>query len=183
MAATRSRRRGAPGPRCDQSNSRSFPNMSISLSKSEYLPRCVCASTPADWMERTQTRPGSRPLLSVQGPRPGDGAMPTGDRRPGRSQTATGVLIPRRSERTSTMVPGMTERERLITDMQRLEWLCDAVIGPARSSGRRPPRIGSPAEAPWVPHPYRGDETRNHEAQRTWFRGRLRTGKRQEEEA
>ena len=29
------------------------------------------------------------------------------------------------------MVPGMTERERLITDMQRLEWLCDAVIGQA----------------------------------------------------
>ena len=85
--------------------------------------------------------------------------MPTGNRRPGRSPTATEVLIPRRSERTSTMVPGMTERERLITDMQRLEWLCDAVIGPARSSGRRPPRIGSPAEAPWVPPPYRGDAT------------------------
>ena len=59
-------------------------------------------------------------------------------------------VIPWRSERTATMVPGMTERERLIADMQRLEWLCDAVIGPARSSGRRPPRTGSPAEAPWM---------------------------------
>ena len=32
------------------------------------------------------------------------------------------------------MVPGMTERERLIADMRRLEWLSDAVIGPARMS-------------------------------------------------
>ena len=30
------------------------------------------------------------------------------------------------------MGPGMTERERLSTDTQRLEWLCDTVIGPAR---------------------------------------------------
>ena len=48
------------------------------------------------------------------------------------------------------MVPGLTERERLIADMQRLEWLCDAVIGPARSSERRPPRMGRHAEAPWM---------------------------------
>ena len=45
------------------------------------------------------------------------------------------------------MVPGMTERERLMTEVQRLEWLCDAVIGPARSSGRRPPRMGSLVDA------------------------------------
>lgn len=30
------------------------------------------------------------------------------------------------------MVPGMTERERLAVDLRRLEWLSDAVIGPAR---------------------------------------------------
>lgn len=30
------------------------------------------------------------------------------------------------------MVPGMTERDRLVSDMQRLEWLSDAVLGPAR---------------------------------------------------
>jgi hypothetical protein len=53
---------------------------------------------------------------------------------------ATEILIPLRSERTSTMVPGMTERERLIRNTQRIEWLCDAAIGPARSSGRRPER-------------------------------------------
>jgi hypothetical protein len=62
------------------------------------------------------------------------------------AQRATEALIPLRSERTSTMVPGMTERERLIRDTQRIEWLSDAVIGPARSSGRRPPRIGSPVD-------------------------------------
>ena len=32
----------------------------------------------------------------------------------------------------SPMVPGMTERERLATDVQRLEWLADAVRGPTR---------------------------------------------------
>jgi hypothetical protein len=53
------------------------------------------------------------------------------------------VLIPRRSERTATMVPGMTERERLIRDMQRLEWLCDVALGPARSTRQRPARFGS----------------------------------------
>lgn len=30
------------------------------------------------------------------------------------------------------MVPGMTERDRRIADMQRLEWLADARFGPAR---------------------------------------------------
>lgn len=30
------------------------------------------------------------------------------------------------------MVPGMTERERLAGDVQRLEWLADAVRGPTR---------------------------------------------------
>jgi hypothetical protein len=29
------------------------------------------------------------------------------------------------------MVPGMTERDRRIADVQRLEWLADAVVGPA----------------------------------------------------
>jgi hypothetical protein len=29
------------------------------------------------------------------------------------------------------MVPGMTERERRAADVQRLEWLADAVLGPA----------------------------------------------------
>ena len=48
------------------------------------------------------------------------------------------------------MVPGLTERERLIADKQRLEWLSDEVIGPARFSGRRPQRVGSHAEAPWM---------------------------------
>jgi hypothetical protein len=32
------------------------------------------------------------------------------------------------------MVPGMTERDRRIADAQRLEWLADAVVGPARMS-------------------------------------------------
>jgi hypothetical protein len=32
------------------------------------------------------------------------------------------------------MVPGMTERERRVADLQRLEWLADAVVGPARVS-------------------------------------------------
>ena len=42
------------------------------------------------------------------------------------------------------MVPGMTERERLAADAQRLEWLADARLGPLRPragpvvpSGRR----------------------------------------------
>jgi hypothetical protein len=30
------------------------------------------------------------------------------------------------------MVPGMSERERLAADMQRLEWLADATLGPGR---------------------------------------------------
>jgi hypothetical protein len=29
------------------------------------------------------------------------------------------------------MVPGISERERLVADMQRLEWLADAYAGPA----------------------------------------------------
>ncbi|MDF3042509.1 MAG: hypothetical protein K0Q71_5215 [Thermomicrobiales bacterium] len=39
------------------------------------------------------------------------------------------------------MVPGMSERERLAADVQRLEWLADAVLGPAQLP--RPP--GPPA--------------------------------------
>ena len=39
------------------------------------------------------------------------------------------------------MVPGMTERERLAADVQRLEWLADATLGPAQLA--RPP--GPPA--------------------------------------
>jgi hypothetical protein len=31
------------------------------------------------------------------------------------------------------MVPGMTERERLATDVRRLEWLADATLGPVGS--------------------------------------------------
>jgi hypothetical protein len=34
--------------------------------------------------------------------------------------------------RNNTMVPGMTERERRIADMQRLAWLADATLGPTR---------------------------------------------------
>jgi hypothetical protein len=30
------------------------------------------------------------------------------------------------------MVPGMTERERRAAELQRLEWLADATLGPAR---------------------------------------------------
>jgi hypothetical protein len=30
------------------------------------------------------------------------------------------------------MVPGMTERDRRIADMQRLAWLADATVGPTR---------------------------------------------------
>jgi hypothetical protein len=82
------------------------------------------------------------------------------------------------------MVPGMAERDRLIGDTQRLEWLDDAVTGPARSSGRHPTRIGSPADALWVPLTVgSGDATRNHDALSTGFRCGLRPGKRQEEEA
>ena len=55
-------------PRLGQSNSRSFPNLSNPSPQSEYLPRCVCASAPADWMDRTHTSPGSRPLPSIQEP-------------------------------------------------------------------------------------------------------------------
>jgi hypothetical protein len=39
------------------------------------------------------------------------------------------------------MVPGMTERERHAADMQRLEWLADAMLGPTQLP--RPP--GPPA--------------------------------------
>jgi hypothetical protein len=38
----------------------------------------------------------------------------------------------------SPMVPGLSERERRAADVQRLKWLADAVLGPARSSGGRP---------------------------------------------
>ena len=37
----------------------------------------------------------------------------------------------------SEMVPGMFERERLAADMQRLEWLAAAMLGPGRSSRLR----------------------------------------------
>ena len=39
------------------------------------------------------------------------------------------------------MVPGMTERERLAADVQRLQWLADASLGPTHLP--RPP--GPPA--------------------------------------
>ena len=39
------------------------------------------------------------------------------------------------------MVPGLSERERRAADVQRLEWLADAVLGPARSSAGHPSRI------------------------------------------
>jgi hypothetical protein len=41
------------------------------------------------------------------------------------------------------MVPGMTERERLAADVQRLEWLADAALGPRRFS--RPLRPAVPS--------------------------------------
>jgi hypothetical protein len=41
------------------------------------------------------------------------------------------------------MVPGMTERERLAGDVQRLEWLADAVRGPTQL-----PRLSSPPTVP-----------------------------------
>jgi hypothetical protein len=41
------------------------------------------------------------------------------------------------------MVPGMTERERLAADAQRLEWLADATLRPARIS--RPARPAVPS--------------------------------------
>jgi hypothetical protein len=41
------------------------------------------------------------------------------------------------------MVPGMTERERLVADVQRLEWLADATLGPGGFS--RPPRPAVPS--------------------------------------
>jgi len=78
------------------------------------------------------------------------------------------------------MVPGLSERERRIADVQRQEWLADAVLGPTGSSGRRPSRMANSAEAPRIPLPYRGDATRSHEAQGTgFFRGLLLTRKRQ----
>jgi hypothetical protein len=78
------------------------------------------------------------------------------------------------------MVPGLSERERRVADVQRLEWLADAVLGPTRYSGGRPSRIASSAEASRVPPATRGDATRGHEAQSTGFlRSLLRTGKRQ----
>jgi hypothetical protein len=41
------------------------------------------------------------------------------------------------------MVPGMTERERLAADVQRLEWLADATLGPRLLSP--PPRLSIPS--------------------------------------
>jgi hypothetical protein len=41
------------------------------------------------------------------------------------------------------MVPGMTKRERLAADVQRLEWLADATLGPRRLS--RLPRPAVPS--------------------------------------
>jgi hypothetical protein len=35
------------------------------------------------------------------------------------------------------MIPGMSERERLAADMERLEWLADAALGPRRLSRAR----------------------------------------------
>lgn len=35
------------------------------------------------------------------------------------------------------MVPGMSERERLAADIQRLEWLADVTLGPGRLSQAR----------------------------------------------
>jgi hypothetical protein len=78
------------------------------------------------------------------------------------------------------MVPGLSERERRAADVQRLEWLADAVLGPTRCSGGRPLRIAGSAEAPRDPPANRGDAKRSQEAQISGFlRGLLRTGKRQ----
>jgi hypothetical protein len=77
------------------------------------------------------------------------------------------------------MVPGLSERERLATDVQRLEWLADAVLGPTRPSGGRASRFGGSAEAPPVPPPYRRNASRSHKVQSAWFRGLLRREKRQ----
>jgi hypothetical protein len=33
------------------------------------------------------------------------------------------------------VVPGMTERDRRAADLQRLEWLADAALGPTRTLG------------------------------------------------
>ena len=41
------------------------------------------------------------------------------------------------------MVPGMSERERLAADMQRLEWLADALLGPRQLSRPRRPAVPS----------------------------------------
>jgi hypothetical protein len=41
------------------------------------------------------------------------------------------------------MVPGMSERERLAADMQRLEWLADVMLGPGQPSRPREPAIPS----------------------------------------
>jgi hypothetical protein len=79
-----------------------------------------------------------------------EASAPSGGRPTGRSSDCDSGTHPAALREDITMVPGLTERERLIADTRRLEWLCDAVIGPVLSSGRRPPRIGSPAGAPWV---------------------------------
>ena len=41
------------------------------------------------------------------------------------------------------MVPGMTERQRLGVDVQRLEWLAHATLGPGQSP--RPARLTVPS--------------------------------------
>jgi hypothetical protein len=41
------------------------------------------------------------------------------------------------------MVPGMTERDRLVAEVQRLEWLADATLGPRRLSRARRPTVPS----------------------------------------
>jgi hypothetical protein len=46
------------------------------------------------------------------------------------------------------MVPGMSERERLAADVQRLEWLAEATLGPGRVS--RPPRPAVPSGSPYI---------------------------------
>lgn len=41
------------------------------------------------------------------------------------------------------MVPGMTERDRLAVDVQRLEWLAESTLGPAQPP--RPARLTVPS--------------------------------------
>jgi hypothetical protein len=53
-----------------------------------------------------------------------------------------GSALPLAKEK-SEMVPGMTERERLAADVQRLEWLADATLGPGRHS--QPPGADVPS--------------------------------------